>query len=295
MNARVASSTPIVSTCLPRVTIVTVVRNACGTIRDTIDSVLMQTCSNLEHWVIDGASDDGTVGILKSYGPRLTHWVSEPDCGIADGFNKALKRATGEYVMFLNADDALADQDAVRRVMEFAAQQGYPDVIYGDCDLYDHESGRWLYRACIEYNRAALLRGQMLPHPGMFLHRRYFERFGRFDTSFQIAMDYELLLRGVPEVGATRVPFLVTRVRTGGASTRNRELVLDEIVRALAKNKRFHFWFEPLVLRNRYVIRYWLRKAAEALGLYGLWLERKRRPPQAVDAESRNYGTDRSA
>ncbi len=276
---------------IPRVTIVTVVRNASSTIRDTIDSVLAQTCTGFEYWVIDGASDDGTVDVLKSYGQRLLHWVSEPDCGIADGFNKGLSRATGDYIMFLNADDTLAAPNVVGRIMALAAEHGCPDVVYGDCDLHDQGTGQWLYRACIVYERRLFLRGHMLPHPGMFVHRRYFDRFGRFDAGFRLAMDYELLVRGVPEVGATRVPVLVTRVRTGGVSTRHRALVVDEVIRALVKNKRFRFWFEPLVLRIRYALRHLLRRIAEALGLYKFWARRERR---FSGADNEDHGIRRS-
>jgi hypothetical protein len=127
------------------------------------------------------------------------------------------------------------------------------------------------------------------------MHRDYFARYGEFDESFRIAMDFDMFLRGVPQVGAHHAPVLVTNVRTGGLSTRDRAFVLEEIIRALAKNKRFRFWFEPQMLRNRFALRYWLRRASEALGLYGLWLERKRRVPPAVDAEGKDYGTGRSA
>jgi glycosyltransferase len=194
--------------------------------------------------------------------------------------------------MFLNADDALADPNVVGLMMASATAHGCPDVVYGDCDLHDQETGQRLYRAGITYDRRQLLRGRMLPHPGMFVHRRYFDRFGRFDTGFQLAMDYELLVRGVPEVGATRMPVLVTRVRTGGVSTRNRALVVDELIRALVKNKRFRFWFEPLVLRIRYALRYLLRRVAEALGLYKFWLKRERRFP---GADNEDYGIRRSS
>lgn len=295
MNEYIGSSVSPVIAVRPLVTIVTVVRNACGTIQDTINSVLAQTCPRIEYWVIDGNSNDGTVDVLRSYGLRLLNWISERDQGIADAFNKGLERAAGEYIMFLNADDALADPNVVDRMIASAAAHGYPDVLYGDCDLHNVDTGQKLYSAHIPYDRRRLLRGHMLPHPGMFIHRRYFERFGQFDTSFQIGMDYELLIRGVPEIGATHVPLLVTRVRTGGLSTRDRRLVVDEVIRALSKNNRFQFWFEPFLLRSRYAVRYSLRRIAEVLGLYGFWLKRQRRKCSSAGINNEGYGARDSA
>ena len=262
---------------LPMISVVTVVRNGKRFVEQTIKSVLEQRYDKIEYIVIDGGSTDGTVEIIRSHETRIAKWVSEKDGGIADAFNKGLARAAGDYIMFLNADDALAAPNVVGSIMAIAVEHGCPDVVYGDCDLHDQETGQRLYRTRIGYERSLLLRGQMLPHPGMFIHRRYFDRFGQFDTSFRFGMDYELLVRGVPEVGAVRVPILVTCVRTGGVSTRHRALVVDEVIRALAKNKRFRFWFEPFLLRIRYASRYILRRIAEALGLYKFWLRRERR------------------
>ena len=107
-------------------TVVTVARNAAGTICDTIDSVLAQTYPAIEHWVIDGASTDGTPQLLASYGARLPYWTSEPDAGIADAFNKGVRRATGDYLHFLSADDAYASPTAVAEVMAAAAALGWP-------------------------------------------------------------------------------------------------------------------------------------------------------------------------
>ena len=88
------------------ITVITVVFNGCAHLKQTIESVLAQTGVTLEYWVIDGGSTDGTLDIIKMYSRRLAGWISEPDRGIADAFNKGLERARGEYIMFLNADDA---------------------------------------------------------------------------------------------------------------------------------------------------------------------------------------------
>lgn len=252
----------------PRISVITVVRDGMPFVEQTMDSVLAQDHPSVEYWVVDGGSTDGTLEAIHRRASRLAGWVSEPDAGIADAFNKGLARATGDYVMFLNADDALASPNALSGLLAHAAKAGWPQVIYGDCDLIERDTGRVLYRASIDYDRRRFLNFAMLPHPGMLVHKDYFARHGNFDTSFRMAMDYELLLRGVPEVGAVRAPLLVTRVRTGGASTRDPMRVVDENLRALRKNGRLDSRARELGIRAYYRLRFAARAMAEALGLY---------------------------
>lgn len=264
----------------PEISVVTVVMNGVAHLRETVDSVLAQQGVDIEYWIIDGGSDDGSVDVIRQYGDRLTGWVSEPDRGIADAFNKGLSRARGDYVMFLNADDALAAPDVLARMMAHARAHDWPDVLYGDCDLHDPADGRFLYRAVIQYDRARFLRLETLPHPGMLMHRRYFAKFGIFDTSFRIAMDYELFLRGVPTTGAHRVPVVVTRVRAGGISARSRTLVVEETIRAL----RMHGHLGALAegrMRAVFAARGLARRILERTGLYPLFdgLRHMRRRP----------------
>lgn len=257
-----------VSGYLPLVSIVTVVRNGLPFVRDTIASVREQDYAALEYWMIDGGSNDGTVDIIKDARQFLAGWVSEPDHGISDAFNKGLMRTSGDYVMFLNADDALASPVSISRLVAAAKAAGWPDVIYGDCDLIDRQAGTVLYRAAIDYDRARFLKFGMMPHPSMLVHKRYFERYGHFDVNFRIGMDYELLLRGVPDVGAIRLPELITRVRTGGESTLNPHQVVEENLRALRKNGHLRSEFEAWRIRIYFRIRFALRGLLETLGLY---------------------------
>jgi glycosyltransferase involved in cell wall biosynthesis len=263
---------------VPTVSIVTVVQNGVPWIEETITSVLGQDYAALEYWVVDGASTDGTVELLRRNASRLAGWVSEPDAGIADAFNKGLARARGDYIMFLNADDALASPSALSSLVDAARHSGWPDVIYGDCDLIDRDSGEVLYRHAAEYDRRRFLQCGTLPHPGMLMHRRYFERFGRFDTSYRIAMDYELQLRGVPETGAVRAPVLVTRVRTGGLSTIDRSLAMEEGLRALRMAGHLRSAFAEARLRAYFRLRSAAHRVLEAFGLHRRFeLARRRR------------------
>ena len=258
------------------ITVITAVFNGCAHLKQTIESVLAQTGVTLEYWVIDGGSTDGTLDIIKMYSRRLAGWISEPDRGIADAFNKGLERARGEYIMFLNADDALAHPQALAQMLAFAREHALPDVVYGDCDLHDPVTDAFLYRAVINYDRDRFLDRETLPHPGMLMHRRYFERYGKFDVSYKVAMDYELFLRGVPATGAVRVPGVVTRVRAGGISARDRGLVVEETIRAL-KAHGYLTRFGEARLRASYALRGAARRALEITGMYRTFDAARRR------------------
>lgn len=265
----------------PQISVVTVVLDGRLHLAETISSVLAQSGVDLEYWVIDGGSTDGTLDIVRQHEPRLAGWISESDRGIADAFNKGLARVRGEYVMFLNADDSLAHPRALAELHDAARSAAWPAVVYGDCDLFDPDSGKFLYRAEINYDRGRFLARETLPHPGMLMHRRYFEEFGRFDTSFRVAMDYELFVRGVPSTGATRVPGVVTRVRAGGVSARNRQLVIDETMRALRMHGHLSALGEARA-RAAYAVRGAARRALEGAGLYRAFdaVRRRRRGAQ---------------
>lgn len=276
---------PLIATMLPDrplISIVTVVRNGLPFVRETIASVLSQDYPRLEYWIIDGGSHDGTVDVIEQSQQRLAGWISEPDRGIADAFNKGLARVRGDYIMFLNSDDALASSSATAALVDAARDAGWPDVIYGDCDLIDRSTGKVLYRARIDYDAKRFLNFGVLPHPSMLMRRRYFERFGPFDTNFLIAMDYELLLRGVPGLGATRAPILITNVRTGGVSTYDPLQVIDESIRALQKNGygRSRIW--ACWVRVQAYARSLLRRLLEGLKLYQFARRLMGKPPVAA-------------
>jgi glycosyltransferase involved in cell wall biosynthesis len=262
------------------VSVVTVVFNGHAHVADTIGSVLAQEGIALEYWVIDGASTDGTQDIIRANEARLTGWISEPDAGIADAFNKGLERARGDYIMFLNADDALAHPKALADLVAAAVAAGHggslPEVVYGDCMLCERSSGGPLYRIAVRYDKARFSKGAVLPHPSMLMHRRYFESHGRFDTSFRVAMDYEMFLRGIPSCGALHIPRVTTNIRAGGLSARSRATVVAETIRALRMHGHLSA-LGALRMRAMYGARNLARVTLQAAGLYGMFEAARRR------------------
>jgi len=115
----------------PKISIITVVWNNAATIKDAIESVLSQTYDNIEYIVIDGASTDGTVEIIKSYGDKIAAFVSEPDRGLYDAMNKGIALATGDIVGILNSDDFYINSHVLEDVA-LAFEQSQCDALFAD-------------------------------------------------------------------------------------------------------------------------------------------------------------------
>ena len=117
-----------------KISIITVVFNGKKTIKDTINSVLSQTYKNIEYIIIDGNSNDGTIEIIKSYGDKISHFISESDNGIYDAMNKGIKLSTGDIVGILNSDDFYIDNKVIAKVAkEFndkKVDSMYADLVY---------------------------------------------------------------------------------------------------------------------------------------------------------------------
>lgn len=252
----------------PKISIITVVRNGAQFVGQTIASVRSQSYSNIEYIVVDGGSTDGTLDIIRANEAGIARWISEADQGIADAFNKGLALATGDYLLFLNADDALAAQDVVADVVDLIQVHSQPEIFYGDCDLLDRQSEEVLSRTSITFQSEKMRYGHMIPQPAMFTRRSYFEKYGKFDTTFRIAMDYEWLLRGGLSERVVHVPLLVTRVHDGGVSTQSRAAVINEIVRALQKNRLITNGFGEGKLRAYFLARAAAKKMLKFFGLY---------------------------
>jgi glycosyltransferase len=252
----------------PHISIVTVVRNCRDHVADTLESILSQTYSAREHVVIDGGSTDGTLEVIARYTDHLAYMVSEPDRGIADAFNKGIRAARGDYLLFLNADDYLIDRFALEVVAEAAEREEGPALLHGDAMVVDRSSRRALYSIGGGFSRTRFLTGRMLPHPALFFHRRYFDKYGLYDETFKSAMDYELLLRGVFQERLVHVPRCISAMRHGGISTQDRQRAVDETLRALRKNGYLRNPLSEPLLRAYYSARRWARTGLTAFGLY---------------------------
>lgn len=217
-----------------KVTLITVCRNVAPVIAESLDSVLAQTHADIELIVIDGASTDGTVEILRQYTlpgesgsansaleRGIDTFVSEPDKGIYDAMNKGLALATGEIIGFVNAGDLLMSPTVIAEVVN-AFQRSHADAVYGDIIMVDEHDIHKVHRTWLSgtYHRENFRRGWMPPHVGTFIRKGVYDRFGHFNTALRIGADYEILLRflykhHVPTVHLREV---LVRFRLGGMS-----------------------------------------------------------------------------
>lgn len=171
--------------------IITVSLNSEKYIENTILSVMGQTYKNIEHIIIDGASTDSTVEIIRKYKDQLSYWISESDTGIADAMNKGVLKATGDYILFINSDDYLINEDTLKQVSLLLNER---------LDLYIFKV-LFMFpdnRKIIKMNRDLSLFTNIKMgscHQGHVVSRKLFQDHGLFDDSFKIAMDYDFLLR----------------------------------------------------------------------------------------------------
>jgi GT2 family glycosyltransferase len=211
------------------VAIVTPGRNRAATLARPIESVLAHTKPAVEHVVIDGASSDGTVEVIRRYADRLAHWRSEPDRGISDAFNKGVAAARGACIGLLNADDWLEPEQIARAVA--ALSRSGADFVFGDL-LYHDAAGRTLFRIRGDPHYArAIDRGMPdVNHPTLLARREVYEGVGGFDPALRFAMDYDWLLRA--HRGGFRgsyAPAVVGHMTLAGASDRDYLRALGEV------------------------------------------------------------------
>ncbi|GAB4039610.1 glycosyltransferase family 2 protein [Spirosoma gilvum] len=141
---------------MPSVSIITITYNAERFLERTIQSVIAQKATDFEYIVIDGASTDGTLEIIKRYERQITHWISEPDQGLYDAMNKGLHQAKGEYVWFMNAGDELHDPQTLANLLS-QIKATNADVYYSDALFVQDEGGR-------RSGSPIGLRSQITPH-----------------------------------------------------------------------------------------------------------------------------------
>ncbi len=177
----------------PLVSIITPSFNQAAYLEKTIQSVLAQDYENIEYWVIDGGSTDGTLRILDRYSKRLTGWVSECDQGQADGINKGFKHATGEIVAWLNSDDLYKPGAVTAAVRAF---QKYPEAsfVYSDVESIDARGRPFNRMRYANWGLAGLLQFRIIGQPGVFMRRDLLERVGGLDPNYHYILDHKLWL-----------------------------------------------------------------------------------------------------
>lgn len=249
----------------PLISIIIATRNAAARLPRCLDSIRRQTFREFEVIVMDGGSTDGTPELLKAAGDVVSAWRSEPDRGIYSAWNKALALARGDWICCLGADDWLWDEQALERLAP-ALRAAPPEcrVVYSRLRQVDargrvaEELGEpW------EQARARFRSYACLPHPGLMHRRSLFEARGRFDESFQLAGDYELLLRELKSGDALFVPALTVGMDFGGKTTSPEHFL--ELQREVARALAMHGLAPPRLLWAWWTLSAWLYRGLHAL------------------------------
>ena len=200
----------------PVVSVVTVCLNAATTIEETIKSVLDQTYPRIEYVVIDGKSQDGTLDILADYHEHVDRLLSEPDTGLYNAMNKALRLVQGDIIIFMNADDVFASEDVVERVIKVAIADPAAMIIYGDVIIRFPE-GDLVHRQPAHLSKWRLWMNPVC-HQTMFVRRDAFSKVGPFDESLPICADLDWLTRAVlvKRLPTVHVPVDICVFQMGG-------------------------------------------------------------------------------
>lgn len=206
-----------------KISIITVSYNSAATIKDTIDSVANQSYSDIEHIIVDGASRDTTMDIVKA-SPSVSRYISEADKGIYDAMNKGISMATGDVIGTLNADDFYVNETVLAKVADVfkdpEVDACYADLIYVRQNDTNQIVRYWKSR---KYKVGLFKRGWMPAHPTFFVRKSVYEQLGNYDLAYKFQADFELTMRfmEIYRISSVYIPEIWVKMRMGGVSNRS--------------------------------------------------------------------------
>ena len=183
-----------------RITIITINRNNAVGLEKTLQSVATQTFKEFEYIIIDGASTDGSVEVIKKYRSQYAHlkWVSEPDSGIYNAMNKGIRMASGEYIQILNSADCLAAPDVTGRMLAALEKAGNPSIFYGNMVKCFPDGNSMVDKSFAgqEITMLGMYTGT-LNHDPAYIRRDLFKKYGYYDESLKIVADWKWYLQAI--------------------------------------------------------------------------------------------------
>lgn len=203
----------------PSISIIIATFNADKFLKSCLDSIITQISKNVELIIIDGDSKDNTVDIIKSYKEYVTYWKSEPDKGIYDAWNKGIRIAKGDWIMFLGADDQLVP-DGIAVYYEVVSNKekiAEVDFISSQIQMIDH-NGKLIRTKGWPFSWPLFLKEMMIAHPGALHSRRLFDTYGNYNIDYKIVGDYEFLLRAGKLLKPLYIDKVTVIMSEGGAS-----------------------------------------------------------------------------
>lgn len=218
----------------PKVTVVTVTYNAQEYLEQTIKSVIEQDYPNIEYIIIDGASRDGTIDIIKKYEQHIAYWISEPDKGIYDAMNKSIDTATGEWINFMNAGDSFYNYNVLSKIFNVLDEN--IEIIYGDTQfIYPNEADKeFILKAQPLINA---LKVTPSGHQSFFLKTSLMKKY-KFDTFLELGSDRNLMIKlSKGKYNYKILPFIVSKYLQNdeGACRKNRIKTYIEMISMINK------------------------------------------------------------
>ena len=223
-----------------KISIITVCYNSEKTIINTLDSLASQVDQNIEHIIVDGASTDSTLNIVKKFS-HVAKLISEPDKGIYDAMNKGIKLASGDVIGTLNADDFYIDDLVLSEVAKVFEDESvgacFADLVY----VSQNDTNKIVrYWKSQDYVTGLFKSGWMPAHPTFFARKNVYEKYGLFDLSYKIAADFELLFRLIEQnkIKTKYIPKVIVKMRLGGTTNKSLSNVIaqnKEIITILKK------------------------------------------------------------
>jgi glycosyltransferase len=237
---------------LPKITIVTICKNAGATIERTLASVSQCAYPRLQYIVVDGGSSDDTSRHIDKYRTRIDKYICEPDRGISDALNKAVSLSDGDYHLVVHADDTLLP-NALDRIADEGGFTG-AGVICGSVMVVGNKG---IVRK-FQPRPTDLFVKMSIPHMGSLIRKDVWEAAGRYDTRRKIAMDHLLMLRILRKMGTTAfcvVDATIANYSLGGVSDRNVEVgfkeVRDNLVEEGVSKVRANAAYLNLLMKSR--------------------------------------------
>lgn len=237
-----------------KISLITVTYNSSKTLSDTLQSVLNQTHSDIEYIIVDGASKDSTVSMIREHEPKFQgrmRWISEPDKGLYDAMNKGFRMATGEVIGIINSDDLLAEPTAIEKVIQCFEEHPETDAVYADLYYVSQTDTSKIVRHWISGKQRSFRYGWHPAHPTFYVKKVVYDKYGLFDLEFRFAADFELMLRLI-EKHSIKLTYLkepLVRMRLGGTTSKNLSNIKKgnlECIQAFKKNDLSVSWMYPL-------------------------------------------------
>lgn len=234
----------------PFFSIITVTYNAGKVLERTLQSVLRQSYPNIEYLIIDGGSKDNTLDLVRNYHSGISYWISERDKGLYDAMNKGLQKATGDYVLFLNAGDTFRHPDTLAEVARITLEQQWPDILYGETDLVD-DKGRFIAARRLKtpehLSWKSFKMGMLVCHQA-FIPKRSIAPL--YDLEYRFSADFDWCIRCMKAAGRIQNTHLrLIHYLSEGMTTANRKASLKERYRIMVKYYGnmtvwgVHLWF----------------------------------------------------